>query len=139
VPVTAAGTDLDALDRLCATRPVRAIYTMPTLHNPLGAVLDEAGRARLADIARRRGQLLIEDTSYAYLAEPAPTALAALAPDRTVHVASLSKSIATGLRVGYLSAPHTLVPALERAIRATVWNTPALTVAIACRWLAALR
>lgn len=136
VPVTGAGTDVDALERLCAARPVRAIYTMPTLHNPLGVVLDEPSRARLVDIARRYGQLLIEDASYAYLVETAPPALAALAPEHTVHVSGLSKSIATGLRVGYLSAPDALVPALERAIRATTWNTPALTVAIACRWLA---
>lgn len=135
VPVTAHGTDLDALERLCAGRPVRAIYTMPTLHNPLGAVLDASSRRRLVHIARRHGQLLIEDASYAFLADTAPPPLAALAPALTIHVSGLSKSIATGLRVGYLVAPVTLVPALERVVRATTWNTPALTVAIACRWL----
>lgn len=135
VPVCAHGTDLDALEYVCATRPVRAIYTMPTLHNPLGAVLDENGRTRLVDIARRHRQLLIEDASYAYLVEHAPTPLVQLAPDITIHASGLSKSIATGLRVGYLAAPSKLVPQLERAIRATTWNTPALMVTIACRWL----
>ena len=131
VPVTASGPDLDALEDRCATRPVRAIYTMPTLHNPLGAVMNQPDRARLVGIARRHGQLLIEDASYAYLAEDPPPPLAALAPDITVYVSGLSKSVATGLRVGYLAARAALVPALERAIRATTWNTPALT----CRWL----
>ena len=65
-----------------------------------------------------------------------PPPLAALAPDRTVHVSGTSKSIATGLRVGWLSAPADLVPALERAVRATTWNTAALTTTLACRWLA---
>ncbi|KQW46897.1 GntR family transcriptional regulator [Nocardioides sp. Root1257] len=136
VPITEHGTDLDALERLCAQRPVRAIYTMPTLHNPLGTVLDETSRQRLVSIARTHGQLLIEDASYAYLEASPPPALAALAPDITVHVSGLSKSIATGLRVGYVTAPAALVPALGRAIRASTWNTPALTVTIACRWLA---
>jgi DNA-binding transcriptional MocR family regulator len=135
VPVTAQGTDLGALERLCASRPVRALYTMPTLHNPLGFVLDEASRIRLASIARRHELLIVEDGSYAYLADNPPPPLAAIAPDITVYASGLSKSIATGLRVGYLAAPPALVPALERAIRATTWNTPALTVAIACRWL----
>ena len=108
---------------------------MPTLHNPLGAVMNQPDRARLVGIARRHGQLLIEDASYAYLAEDPPPPLAALAPDITVYVSGLSKSVATGLRVGYLAARAALVPALERAIRATTWNTPALTTAIACRWL----
>lgn len=135
VPVTAAGPDLDALERLCATRPVRAVYTMPTLHNPLGWVVPAADRTRLAAIARRHGALVVEDASYAYLAEDAPPPLAATAPDITVHVSGLSKSVATGLRVGFVVAPPHLVAPLERAIRATVWNTPALGTALACRWL----
>jgi DNA-binding transcriptional MocR family regulator len=108
---------------------------MPTLHNPLGWVMDAAARARLAEIARRHGVLVIEDASYAYLAEHAPPPVAALAPELTVYVSGLSKSVATGLRIGFVSAPAALVPAIERAIRVTTWNTPALTTAIACRWL----
>ncbi|MEV0261966.1 PLP-dependent aminotransferase family protein [Streptomyces sp. NPDC050617] len=135
IPTTADGPDLDALEHLCATRPVRAIYTMPTLHNPLGWVMPTTDRARLIGIARQHGLLIIEDASYAYLAEDPPPPLAATAPDITVYVSGLSKSIATGLRVGFVLAPPPAVPAFERAIRATTWNTPALTTAIACRWL----
>jgi DNA-binding transcriptional MocR family regulator len=135
LPSAGAGTDLDALDRLCAARRVAAVYVMPTLHNPLGWVMDAPARARLAEIARRHGLLIIEDASYAYLAGDAPPPIAALAPDVTVYVSGLSKSVATGLRVGFVAAPAALVPAIERAIRVTTWNTPAMTTAIACRWL----
>ncbi|MGW2657538.1 aminotransferase-like domain-containing protein [Streptomyces sp. NPDC001478] len=135
VPATADGPDLDALERLCATRPVRALYTMPTLHNPLGWVMPEADRVRLTAIARRYGVLLIEDASYAFLADNPPPPLVERVPELTVHVSGLSKSVATGLRVGHLLAPPDRVPALERAIRATTWNTPALTTTLACRWL----
>ncbi|WP_055601996.1 PLP-dependent aminotransferase family protein [Streptomyces aureus] len=135
LPATADGPDLDALERLCATRPVRAVYTMPTLHNPLGWVMPAADRTRLITIARRYGSLIVEDASYAFLVEDPPPPLAATAPDITVHVSGFSKSIATGLRVGFVVAPPGTLPSLERAIRATTWNTPALTTAIACRWL----
>ncbi|MFD8370911.1 PLP-dependent aminotransferase family protein [Streptomyces sp. NPDC059688] len=135
IPTTTDGPDLDALERLCATRPVRAIYTMPTLHNPLGWVMPATDRTRLIRIARQHGPLIIEDASYAYLVEDPPPPLAATAPDITVYVSGLSKSIATGLRVGFVVAPPSTIPSLERAIRATIWNTPALTTAIACRWL----
>ncbi|MGV9249016.1 aminotransferase-like domain-containing protein [Streptomyces sp. NPDC003710] len=135
VPTTTDGPDLDALEKLCATRPVRAIYTMPTLHNPLGWVMSATDRTRLIGIARQHGPLIIEDASYAYLVEDPPPPLVTTAPDITVYVSGLSKSIATGLRVGFVLAPPTMVPSLERAIRATTWNTPALTTAIACRWL----
>ncbi|MEV4146444.1 PLP-dependent aminotransferase family protein [Amycolatopsis sp. NPDC049691] len=135
LPVTAAGPDLDALDRLCRRRDVRAVYSMPTLHNPLGWVLDDAHRARLVSIARAHGLTLIEDASYAYLAEDAPPPLATLAPEATVYVSGLSKNVATGLRFGFVAAPAALVPSLERAVRATTWNTPALIAEIARRWL----
>ncbi|WP_328997811.1 PLP-dependent aminotransferase family protein [Kribbella sp. NBC_00709] len=135
IPAAANGPDLDALEKLCATRPVRAIYTMPTVHNPLGWVMRATARRRLLKIARQHGPLIIEDAAYAYLVEDPPPPLAATAPDITVYVSGLSKSVATGLRVGFVVAPPAMVPALERAIRATTWNTPALITAIACRWL----
>ena len=135
LPVTEGGPDLDALEQLCAKRPVRAIYAMPTLQNPLGWVMDAAARSRLAEIARRYALLIIEDASYAYLVELPPPPIAALAPDITVYVSGLSKSVATGLRFGFVAAPMPLVTAIERAIRVTTWNTPAIITAMACRWL----
>jgi DNA-binding transcriptional MocR family regulator len=135
LPATPHGPDLDALEQLCARRRVRAVYAMPTLQNPLGWVMGAPARARLVEIARRSGLLIIEDAAYAYLVDEPPPPLAALAPDVTVYVSGLSKSVATGLRVGFVAAPAAAVPVIERAIRATTWNTPAITTAIACRWL----
>ncbi len=135
IPAAADGLDLDALGPLCATRRVRAIYTMPTLHNPLGWVTPAQSRHRLVTIAREHGLLIIEDAAYAYLAERPPTPLAVLAPESTIYVSGLSKSVATGLRFGFVVAPKEFIEPLERAIRATTWNTPALMTAIATGWL----
>lgn len=135
IPAAGHGPDLDALESLCKSRRVRAIYAMPTLHNPLGWVMSASRRRQLVAIARRHGLLIIEDAAYAFLAEDPPTPLAALAPETTVYVSGLSKSVATGLRVGFVAAPAQWVPKLERAIRATTWNTPGVMTAIACGWL----
>ena len=137
LPIRAAGEgpDLRELDAACKRRRVRAIYTMPTLHNPLGWVMGITRRRELVSIARRHGLLIIEDAAYAFLADDAPIPLAALAPEATVYVSGFSKSVATGLRVGFVAAPDALVPKIERAIRATTWNTPGVMTAIACGWL----
>lgn len=135
IPASGQGPDLDALERLCAKRRVRAIYAMPTLHNPLGWVMSASRRRRLAAIARRHGLLIIEDAAYAFLADAPPAPLATLAPETTVYVSGLSKSVATGLRVGFVVAPEAWVPRIERAIRATTWCAPGVTTAIACAWL----
>ena len=135
IPAAGDGPDLDALAALCRRRRVRAVYTMPTLHNPLGWVMDATRRQALVAIARQHGLILIEDAAYAFLVEDAPPPLASLAPETTVYVTSLSKSVATGLRVGFVCAPREWVPKLERAIRATTWNTAAIMTAIACGWI----
>jgi DNA-binding transcriptional MocR family regulator len=135
LPAAADGPDLDALERLCVTRRIRAIYLMPTLHNPLGWVTPQKAREEIATIAREHGLLIIEDAAYAFLVDRPPTPLAALAPESTLYVSGLSKSVATGLRFGFVAAPTKFIPALERVIRATTWNTPALMTAIATGWL----
>lgn len=135
LPAAGQGPDLDALERLCARRRVRAIYAMPTMHNPLGWVMSASRRKRLVAIARRHGLLVIEDAAYAFLADDPPPPLAVLAPETTVYVSGLSKNVATGLRVGFVAAPDAWMPKLERAIRATTWCTPGVTTAIACTWL----
>lgn len=135
IQAAAQGPDLDALERLCKRRRVRAVYMMPTLHNPLGWVMSTRRRQQLVTIARKHGLLIIEDAAYAFLVEEPPPPLAALAPETTVYISGLSKSVATGLRVGFVAAPARWVPAIERTIRATTWNTPGVMTAIACGWL----
>jgi DNA-binding transcriptional MocR family regulator len=135
LPTATDGPDLDALAKLCAARRIKAIYTMPTLHNPLGWVTPQQSRQQLATIAREHGLLIIEDAAYAFLVEQPPTPLAALAPESTLYVSGLSKSVATGLRFGFVVSPTEFTGALERVIRATTWNTPALMTAIATGWL----
>jgi DNA-binding transcriptional MocR family regulator len=135
IPVTEQGPDLDALEKLCRSRTVRAVYTMPTLHNPMGWVMPAEQREHLVAIARKHDLHIIEDGAYAFLAEDAPPPIAELAPERTVYVSGFSKNVATGLRVGFIAAPAQRVAALERSIRATTWNTPGVMTAIACAWL----
>lgn len=127
--------DIDALERRCRVHKLRALYLMPTVQNPLGAVMEEETRRRLVDVARRQDLLLIEDSAYAFLETDPPPSLLELAPERTVHVGGFSKSIATGLRLGYLVVPEQHINRLTHVIRATTWNAPALISALVTGWV----
>ncbi|MFC0228917.1 aminotransferase-like domain-containing protein [Serratia aquatilis] len=135
IPAKDHGPDLDELERLCQRRRIRAIYCMPTLHNPLGWVMKAGQRNRLVELAQKHHLLIIEDAVYAYLAESPPLPLAMLAPETTVYISGFSKNVAPGMRVGAVAAPEKWIPSLERAIRATAWNTPAVMTAIICEWI----
>ena len=136
VPNAGGAPDLDALDAVCRRHKVRAIYAMPTLHNPLGWVLSAAQRRQLVEIARRHDCLIVEDATYAYLVDDAAPPIVTLAPERTFHVSSISKSVASGLRFGYVVAPQTHAAQVKRVVRATYWSLSSVVTAIATRWLA---
>ncbi|MCB7751729.1 PLP-dependent aminotransferase family protein [Klebsiella variicola] len=135
IPCRPEGPDLQALHTLCQQRRVRAVYIMPTLHNPLGWVLNTGQRQALADLARQHDLLIIEDAAYARLVSRPPPPVISYAPERTVYVTGFSKNIATGLRVGVVISPPRYRPEIERAIRATTWNTPTLISSLICAWI----
>lgn len=127
--------DPDNLEQQCREKKLRAVYVMPTLHNPLGAVMDEGTRLRLIEIARKHSLLIIEDGAYAFLELDPPPSLVSLAPELTVFVGGFSKSLATGLRLGYVIAPMPHIERLLEAIRATTWNVPALVSGLVTGWI----
>lgn len=135
IPITPTGTDLDKLEELCKKRAIRALYCIPTLHNPMGWVLTLKQRQQLITLARKYHFMIIEDATYAFLVNKAPPSIVTLAPDITFYISGFSKNIASGLRVGFIVAPTNSISSLERSMRVTTWNTPALMTSIVCQWV----
>lgn len=135
VPWLDGGPDLDALQALLKQRPVKAIFSMPTLHNPTGWVMDVSSRQRLVALAEQHNLWIIEDASYAFLVESAPPPLVQMAPHRTIYVSSLSKSVGGGLRLGYVVVPPALIQRCVRVLRSIVWSQPTLPALLGTHWL----
>ena len=127
----------DALDRAAASTGARVLYVTPTLHNPTGRTMGPQRRAEIVRVARARDLWIVEDDVYAlYAGEKAVTPIAALAPERTLYVSSLSKSLSAGLRVGILLTPGAEpLERVLRALRATAYSAPALGPAIGAQWI----
>jgi len=130
VPVDAGGLRVDVLAQVLARRRVRLIVVQPTLHNPTGATMPQERRERLVALARRHGVPLLEDAPYAELwaggSEPLP--LTALDRDGlALHLGSFSKTVAPGLRVGWLAGPAPVVARLALAKQFADLTTGALS------------
>jgi len=83
------------------------IYTIPTVQNPTGAIMGEARRAELLELAAAYGVMIFEDECYSDLvwSGKRPKSLYAMANgEGVIHIGSFSKSIAPALRVGYIVA-----------------------------------
>jgi DNA-binding transcriptional MocR family regulator len=106
--------------------PVAAIYTMPTVHNPLGCVAGLARRNAIVEVARAFDLLVLQDDAYGYMAPDAPPSFAALAPERTFYTRGLSKSYAPATQTGFLVAPPRFTAAIENAIKNSTTGTSLL-------------
>jgi DNA-binding transcriptional MocR family regulator len=135
LPMDAHGLRPDGLEAACRTGNVRALYTIPTIHNPTTAVMPEARRREIAKIARQHGILIVEDDVHGLLAEDAPLPISAFAPETSCYLTGTAKSLAPGLRIGYVLAPPALVPRLAAGIRATTWMATPLMAEIAAEWI----
>ncbi|MES0812701.1 PLP-dependent aminotransferase family protein [Roseibium sp. SCPC15] len=123
----------EAFEELCKRAKPKAFYLTPTLQAPTTLTLSAQRRMALAALAQQYNVVLIEDDVFGPLKIDRPPPVATFAPDHTIYVTSLSKSVAPGLRVGFLYAPSRLVPALRHAINLSVWMTPPMTLEIATR------
>jgi DNA-binding transcriptional MocR family regulator len=124
-----------ALDEACRKHKPKAVYLVPTQHNPTTATMGPARRKAIADVIRRRATVLIEDDAYGAL-EPSVSPIANLIPERTYYAASMAKCIAPALRVAYLLAPDLAAEQRMRAgLQATLLMPPSLMVALVTHWL----
>ena len=110
IPVGAGGIDVGAL----AASGAQAVVVTPAHQFPTGCVMAPETRTALLGWASQTGGLIVEDdydAEYRYDQTPVG-ALHGLAPDRVIYAGTTSKTLAPGLRLGWLVAPPRLAPAL---------------------------
>jgi DNA-binding transcriptional MocR family regulator len=131
VAMDAEGLRPDCLRAACREHKPKALYCVPTIHNPTTATMSLKRRRAIAAIARQHKVLIFEDDAYGLL-PPAPLPpLATFAPELTFYVASLAKCVTPGLRIAYLHAPDPVYATqLGAAIRATTLMTSPLVAAL---------
>jgi 2-aminoadipate transaminase len=129
VPVDDEGLDVDSLEVALrhGLRP-SFLYTIPTFQNPTGFTLSKARRRRLVRLARSYDLLLVEDDPYGlvrFSGRSLPTLFELDGGANVVYGSSFSKTVAPGLRVGYLVLPPGLAAEVEAEATGT-YITPAL-------------
>nr|WP_243407125.1 PLP-dependent aminotransferase family protein [Frankia canadensis] len=139
VPTDDDGVRPDDLDQAVARHQPRLLYLVPTFQNPTGRTMPGHRRRAVAEIAARRGLWIVEDDPYGELrfegaAEPW-IAADPIAADRTVLLGSLSKTMAPGMRLGWLRAPDPLRRACVIAKQATDLHSSTIDQAAAARYL----
>jgi GntR family transcriptional regulator/MocR family aminotransferase len=105
------------IDDLALLREVGAVLMTPAHQYPTGVALCPDRRTAAVEWARATGGLLLEDDydgEFRYDRQPVG-ALQGLDPERVVYFGSVSKSLAPGVRLGWMVLPQELIPEIVAA------------------------
>lgn len=139
VPTDDQGIQVEALGQIASAVRPRMLYVVPNFQNPTGHTLSAGRRAAVASLAARHGFRIVEDDPYGELrfrGERVPWITSwEEAADRGVLMGSLSKTLAPGLRMGWLRAPAELREACVLAKQAFDLHSPGVDQAAAAHYL----
>ncbi|MGV3464760.1 MAG: PLP-dependent aminotransferase family protein, partial [Heyndrickxia sp.] len=118
VPIKSENNEMSptAFEYACKNENIKGIYLIPDYHNPTTSCMTVDNRKAIATIAKKYNQFIIEDATYHLHKEKTLPAIASFAPEQVIHIASLSKSIAPGLRLAYAAVPSQLKELISKGL-----------------------
>lgn len=117
IPVDECGIDVDAIEKICRRKKIKAVYVTPHHHYPTTVTLTAARRIKLLSLSEEFGFIIIEDDydyDFHYLSSPILPLISADVKGMVVYIGTLSKTIAPAIRTGYVVAPPNLILELSR-------------------------
>ncbi len=135
LPMDEYGLIPDELERLCQHQQPRVLYLMPALQNPTASIMPQERREQLMAIASRYNLFVIEDDVGFSDVDTRLPPLVSMAPERVLYINSVSKSIAAGLRVGFLLMPARQAERVAHILRSDCWTTSPLMAELVSRWI----
>lgn len=129
----------DALESTLRHHRPAMIWVNPTHHNPTGTTLSAVRRAAVLDLAARWHVPVLEDDAFYGLdlpetRPPAPLHAEGGSP-HVIYVGTVSKSVAPGLRVGWMVAPDPVIRQLADVKGQMDLGTPLAMQALVAAWL----
>ncbi len=115
---------------------IKGLYVMPDFQNPTTHSMSDACREMIADISQKENIIVIEDGINSLLMETPMNAIATAAPNQTIYICSLSKTILPALRLAYISVPLGWKKKIEDALYAINLSQSTLLTELAARLIA---
>ncbi|WP_271567055.1 aminotransferase-like domain-containing protein [Bradyrhizobium sp. CCBAU 11386] len=137
-PIDAHGILPDAFEQICRLHAPRALFTVPTLHNPTTHVLGLDRRKDISRVAEKFGVSIIEDDICGMLLPDAPLPFACIGPSNAWYVTGVGKTLSPGFRFGYIVAPTSQHARdfIARFRSTTTWVPSPLSAEIIAHWIA---
>ncbi|MDR7001382.1 PLP-dependent aminotransferase family protein [Neobacillus niacini] len=118
IPVNHEGINPDDLLSLHKKHRIRMIFLNPAFQNPTGALLSEKKRKAILEISSEHGIPVVEDDPYSltsFKGEKVSTLKSMDVNGNVLYISSLSKIVASGLRIGWIIGPTSVIERLSDA------------------------
>ncbi len=133
-----AGLRLGSLKKAIRAKETPFLYTIPTYHNPTGITMPQERRQALLDLCQAERIPLVEDDIYRDLWLESPPPLPIKALDRfgnVIYLGSVSKSLAPGLRIGWVIGSEAVIERLADIKMQTDYGSSSLSQWALTQWL----
>ncbi|MEN8098082.1 MAG: PLP-dependent aminotransferase family protein [Chloroflexota bacterium] len=117
IPLDDDGMQVDKLEAVLQKEPVKFIYVLPNFQNPAGTTMPLERRIKLAEIAAKYDVFIVEDDPYGelrYEGEDVPPIIS-LHKENVIYLGTFSKTLAPGIRLGWIIAPEIIMDKLIQA------------------------
>ncbi|MDF3257407.1 PLP-dependent aminotransferase family protein [Bacillus velezensis] len=106
----------ERLEEACRKNQLDGIYLIPSCHNPTAVTMDMNRRKEIAKIIRKYNLTLLEDDIFSFLAPEGLLPISHFVPDQFVYSLSVSKSLSSGIRVGFLAVANQFIDKITHGI-----------------------
>jgi len=138
IPLSEEGISVEVIENIVQNSlknrdVVKAIYTIDDFHNPTGLTMSESNRRAIGQLALDNGIMILEDSTYSGLffdESPPPDIYALNEGEGVMRMGTFSKTIATGLRLGWLQGSDGAIDAVRKS-RSDMGNAPFIQTAVA--------
>lgn len=134
-PIDEKGMKPEAMAELCLSQKIKAIYLMPTIHNPLCFIMPLERRLEIVEVARLFDLTLIDDDAYGFLEPNTLPNFAQLAPERGFFIYSFAKILAPGVKTSYIIVPERWLSQVMNVIRITSSGSVTLFTRLISSWI----
>lgn len=117
IKVDEHGIDVDAIEKLCRRKKIKALYITSHHHYPTTVTLTASRRIKLLSLAEEYGFIIIEDDydyDFHYCSSPILPLVSADTKGMVIYIGTLSKTVIPAIRTGYVVAPPNLILELAR-------------------------
>ncbi|HWK21513.1 MAG TPA: PLP-dependent aminotransferase family protein [Ureibacillus sp.] len=138
VPIDSEGIKYDSIDRLKRQHHASLLYTIPSFHNPTGTLMSERRRKQLIEVCKKEALPIIEDDVYGELWLDTPPPKPLKANDRqgnVLYIGSISKSLSSGLGIGWIVGPEPVIDRLADIKMQTDYGSSSISQYVVNKWI----